>query len=399
MCLNNNLIKSIHVLSGLPVQVYDKNFNISHFYVSNRAALLSYDFNYERISKLNSKFAFLSGNFNELFIFCYTENNTLVFGPLLTNHLEQKDIDSLIKNKSSNSEQYEKYHQYISLMPVFSLGDIRDFLYLFNYIFYGESNDCFSSQLHEEVNNDTVKIQEKLNEQFRSRFFDPNKYSFYYENQILELVQKGDLKNLKEELGKLSNSVVPNLTGDTLRSEKNYTIVILEKLSSLAIQFGADVSETFSLRDYYIRKMEEKNTLVDVLFVRDCAIIQFAKYMRDVGKNTYSTFIRSVTQYISLNIYQVIRVKDIADKFYVSETSLRQKFKNETHKSISEYINLRKVNESKLLLKSGYTPLEVTNMLNYYDYSHFYKTFKHYTGVSPKTYQNKRVEKQLHRGI
>ena len=101
----------------------------------------------------------------------------------------------------------------------------------------------------------------------------------------------------------------------------------------------------------------------------------------------YSPLVKAVIQYISLNLYGPLKVRDIVREFYMSESSLRSKFKKETGLNVIEYIHKRKINESKLLLRSGLAPIDVSTALNYYDYAHFQRTFKKYVGCSPKDFQ------------
>ena len=56
--------------------------------------------------------------------------------------------------------------------------------------------------------------------------FESEQYAFYYENKILELVAKGDLDTLKQGVAKIGCSVIPTWHNDSVRTEKNYTIVI-----------------------------------------------------------------------------------------------------------------------------------------------------------------------------
>lgn len=93
----------------------------------------------------------------------------------------------------------------------------------------------------------------------------------------MNLVSQGDLEKLKSGLAELGTSVFPILTSSSLQTEKNYTITILEKLSSLAIQMGKDILSVIKLRNYYIRKLEKQEDFMGVLVTRDSAIIHFTK--------------------------------------------------------------------------------------------------------------------------
>lgn len=115
---------------------------------------------------------------------------------------------------------------------------------------------------------------------------------------------------------------------------------------------------------------------MDVLYVRDCAIIHFTELMHNFVNKDFSPFVKSVMQHIGLNLYSVLKVKDLSKAFFVSEATLCSRFKKETGISVIEYIHKRKISEAKLLLRAGLSPTEVAATLCYYDYAHFSHTFK-----------------------
>lgn len=88
-----------------------------------------------------------------------------------------------------------------------------------------------------------------------SQNYDPEIYLFLYENKILEYVVNGNVQELSNMIFKLSNGVVPVVSGDNVRSEKNYSIVVFEKLAQAAINMGMDLINAYQSRDSFIRKM------------------------------------------------------------------------------------------------------------------------------------------------
>lgn len=156
----------------------------------------------------------------------------------------------------------------------------------------------------------------------------------------------------------------------SLKTEKNYTIIILEKLASLAIQVGKDILSVIKLRNYYIRKVEEQTEFMGVLATRDTAIIHFTKELHGVSNQARTSLIRCILQHINLKIYDTIKVTELAKQFYLSESALRRRFKEEVEISINEYVNQRKIEESKMMLQSGVPVGEIARRLSFYDLSH-----------------------------
>lgn len=192
----------------------------------------------------------------------------------------------------------------------------------------------------------------------------------------------------------LSNGIVPSISGDVIRSEKNYSIVVFEKLSQTAMAAGMDITEAYRSRDRFIRKNELMTSLDEVLQVRDAAIVFFTK---EVGKTNFkqlSPLTLSVVQYIGLNLYQRLTVKELASHFFISETKLQSIFKKEMGMTIYSYISERKIEEAKIMLNFNRSINEIALSLGFSDSSHLSKVFKKHVGISPKQYQQEKNHNQ-----
>lgn len=104
-----------------------------------------------------------------------------------------------------------------------------------------------------------------------------------------------------------------------------------------------------------------------------------------------TSLIRCVLQYINLKIYDNIKVTELAKQFYLSESALRSRFKEEIGVPINEYVNKRKIEESKMMIWSGIPAGEIARRLSFYDLSHYYRTFKKYTGVTPQQFRDTNI--------
>ena len=140
-------------------------------------------------------------------------------------------MDDENKKNLSETECWEYYEA----LPVYPLGDIRDYLILLGFLFDMDLEDIYSEGLHEQVAKNKLELEKKPSEEEVYDTFRVERYTFYYENKIMNLVSQGDIQLLKSGLTELGTSVLPILTSSSLKTEKNYTVIILEKLASLAI--------------------------------------------------------------------------------------------------------------------------------------------------------------------
>lgn len=98
----------------------------------------------------------------------------------------------------------------------------------------------------------------------------------------------------------------------------------------------------------------------------------------------YSKKMRSIIDYIDLNIEEKITLDNLCDHFKMSSTSLNKLFKNEVNTTANDYINSTKIKKSIEMIKSEkYLIYEIAEMLGFNNYKYFSQVFKKYTHYSP----------------
>ena len=365
-------IKSLHVMLKMPIWILERETNrVLKSYKSIYKHPISYEFKEKNIS--DEFVRFYSGMLNEIFLCLWYQDVRIVIGAFRINNVTSTEFSHVYDNLTPENKKIlseKECWEYYSSLPVYPLGDIRDYLILLGFLFDMNLEEIYSEELHKQVTENQLELVRKSAEDTAYETFRVEQYTFYYENKIMNLVSQGDLELLKSGLAEMGTSVLPILMSSSLKTEKNYTIIILEKLASLAIQVGKDILSVIKLRNYYIRKVEEQTEFIGVLATRDTAIIHFTKELHGVSNQARTSLIRCILQHINLKIYDTIKVTELAKQFYLSESALRRRFKEEVEISINEYVNQRKIEESKMMLQSGVSVGEIARRLSFYDLSH-----------------------------
>lgn len=216
---------------------------------------------------------------------------------------------------------------------------------------------------------------------------------YNYEKNLSSIVQEGDVHKLKEIIFSLRNTFIPVVSGDTLRSEKNYSIIAFDRLAQIAIQSGMDIADAYHSREEFMRDSELATSMPDVLKIRDASLVFYTQKVSELRDNRWkhvSPTVNAIIQYISVNLHKSITTAELAQHFNMSESKLRQIFKRDTGLTIYQYTSNMKIEEAKTLLRSGYAINHISDVLGFTDPSHFSKFFKKHTGESPKTYQNRK---------
>lgn len=386
-------IKSLHVMLKMPIWILERETNrVLKSYKSIYKHPISYEFKEKNIS--DEVVRFYSGMLNEIFLCLWYQDVRIVIGAFRINNVTSTEFSHVYDNLTPENKKIlseKECLEYYSSLPVYPLGDIRDYLILLGFLFDMNLEEIYSEELHKQVTENQLELVRKSAEDTAYETFRVEQYTFYYENKIMNLVSQGDIQLLKSGLTELGTSVLPILTSSSLKTEKNYTVIILEKLASLAIQVGKDIVSVIRLRNFYIKKVEEQTEFVGVLATRDSAIIHFTEELHGVSNQARTSLIRCVLQYINLKIYDNIKVTELAKQFYLSESALRSRFKEEIGVPINEYVNKRKIEESKMMIWSGIPAGEIARRLSFYDLSHYYRTFKKYTGVTPQQFRDTNI--------
>lgn len=105
-----------------------------------------------------------------------------------------------------------------------------------------------------------------------------------------------------------------------------------------------------------------------------------------IKKNSPQTRIplpAQIIKYVNDNIFNDLSMSDITARFYISNTQLWRIFKNSTGYSPNNYIQLKRVNEARRLIKSGVPVNKAAVTCGYHDYSTFFRAYKKHFHLPP----------------
>ena len=107
----------------------------------------------------------------------------------------------------------------------------------------------------------------------------------------------------------------------------------------------------------------------------------------DVSENFNLKRISEITKYLNENYLKDIMLDDLAKIAHVSKYYLIRKFNECYGLSPHQYITNLRINYAKKLLKNKNYFADIAIESGFYDQSHFIKSFKEYTGVTPMKYK------------
>lgn len=217
--------------------------------------------------------------------------------------------------------------------------------------------------------------------------------NLYYEKILLDNVKNGRIEKLNEvlnysiveqaELGILSKR-------NNLRSVQYLMITGIALICRAAIEGGLNEETAFTLNDFYIQKLEDQNSLIEILSLMEEAIYDYTSRVSQANTRKYSGPITTCIHFIENELYGDLTLDQLSAICHLSPNYLSSLFKKEVGTSFSEYIQQQRIDEAKKLLTfTNYPILDIGSLLNFTDQSYFIKVFKKFTGITPKQYRTK----------
>jgi len=107
-------------------------------------------------------------------------------------------------------------------------------------------------------------------------------------------------------------------------------------------------------------------------------------YKKEISYGTKQLF----QSFINNTTFDTFSLSKTASQFGISKYKFIRLFRQETGLTPNNFILLKKIEQSKEMLKNGNPIFDVAIDCGFYDNSHFYKNFKRFIGVNPLEFQN-----------
>lgn len=208
------------------------------------------------------------------------------------------------------------------------------------------------------------------------------------ENQLLHYVSMGDINKASKFIGKDLVLDLNRFPDEPVRNSKNFAITMNTLLRKAVEKNNIEPYVLDSISDYFAKRIEKSNKINVVNSIFEEMIKEYCNLVNEYKTKGYSKLVSNAINYIKLNFKYEISLSSIADELFVHPTYLAKKFKLETNKTISEYINEVRLKEAKMLLKTTEFKIEdIAYYVGYNDKKYFSKVFKKIYNQSPSNYR------------
>ena len=317
--------------------------------------------------------------------------NLMLIGPYLTMVPSAEQIMEWSEKNGIAPKWQKQMETYYNSIPIMSENNqILALLESLGEVIWGGTDKFSFVDINKEIvyvpKMHTKQGKEETDDTLLNMKMMENRYA--YENEIMKVVAEGRVHKIDMLFSGFGNYRFEQRLADPVRNGKNYCIITNTLLRKAAEQGGVHplyldgVSSNFALE---IEQMTTEKALSDLMYN------MLRTYCVLVKKNSMKGFsapVQKAIAHIDSDISVNISTATLAKMQNVTSSYLSTLFKKETGKSITEYINTKRVDMAKDLLKK--TNLQVQTIAQHcgiMDMNYFSKVFKKYVGKTPKEYR------------
>lgn len=212
-------------------------------------------------------------------------------------------------------------------------------------------------------------------------------------DDLFAMIMAGDTSSIEAGLERIYAVMTDHLP---------YLRAVQADVADLELKLCRRISEMNGEPDPFMNRLHgELGNLGDALsckalkhYMRLLAF-EAASQLAELSRLNEHNTIYQVIQYVDREYRSKLQLQDLARHFHMNATYLGQLFKKHAGKPFKEYLNDRRIEEAKLLLKrSGMKVSEVALHVGFPNADYFIHKFKLTTGMLPSSYKN-HVERKL----
>ncbi len=237
-------------------------------------------------------------------------------------------------------------------------------------------------------------------EMIKKELVKENLYEYFYIEKVESFCEKfteikefDELVNVIEKNSQDREEILEKIINNFIEIRLHPRIIkihldnFIMKLSTIINNMGGSIDNI--IKEYSFFKTTIANINIEQLreelldFVNDSS-----NYIEELKKNC--GIINMVKHYIQDNYAENIRLKDLAEKFYINTAYLGQLFKKETGSSFSRYLNEIRIEKAKeLLRRTDLHIYQIAEKVGYGNSDYFIIKFKEFEGCTPLEYKTK----------
>lgn len=320
------------------------------------------------------------------------ESREFVFiGPLAAADAREEDIADYLFTTGLNVVTTRKLSTYLNSSKIWTPSAVSELLKNINLVLNDVMiDDEEIGHLDDyEIGQQTSFYKEHFNrESERQEIREPLAIQDYT-NRLNYCLENGDTNLLMQLLSNMESVPFSTEGPATLARVRQTAYGSVFASETVALKSGIPPANLSTVKQYYLDRIDRATNIEDCRRLLISAMFDFAKCVKKYrSEKIENPAISRAIEYIKENLNSKLMAKDIAAAVHVSTHYLFIKFKSETGKTLSEYINTEKIKKAcYYIIYTDNSFSEIANFLSFSSQSYFQSVFKKIMGQTPNEWK------------
>lgn len=308
----------------------------------------------------------------------------LVLGPATTFSLTRKQAQKILKDAKQSISRTDEIVSWLNHLPNCDIQRFISLLQMLDYLVNGDSNRS-PIQISPSSDGKIESYPSTLDDSFIEHLSD------VFEKELVSCVEYGRVERLETIFDQVFKKAagIPVVAVDAIRAFKNICLFSTGIISRSAVKGGLDYDTMNIKTSYFLIVFEQATSYPELLTLFKSMVIEFARLAAHARRLPYSTpLIKKMHQGITAHLYERVTLATLAEQLGMNASYLSRHFKQQTGKTVTDYINEMKIEEClRLLASSDLSLAELSAQLGFTSQNYFHNVFKKVIGQTPLEYK------------
>lgn len=327
------------------------------------------------------------------FMLPFEEKETVfVIGPYLYEDISDEKIMEIAEIIGASPKSLKQLEFFYSSLPVITdesyimaiISTFCEFLWngAENFTFQ-EINRNYSSVLGD----DSFSLE---NPDFsESKNIEKMEARYNFENELIVAVSQGNARKAEQMIAYIPTFAFESRIPDRLRNIKNYCIIMNTLFRKAAENGGVHPVYLDSLSSTFAKRIENLHSTEAARKFMLEILRSYCRLVKQHSLKNYSPIVKKAIILIESDLTADLSLRALSQKSNVSAGYFSVLFKKETGMTLTEFVNIKRIENAKRLLKT--TNLQIQTVAQYcgiLDLHYFCRIFKKAVGKTPLEYRN-----------
>lgn len=319
----------------------------------------------------------------------FDRQKIFIIGPYLNEDITRQNILEQCEKMNLPPKMCRQLEYYYSSLPVIKEeGFIFAMTNTFCEILWPEGFSCTDITRESAaafIKDGTAPAIDSEASPFNIRMME-DRYAF--ENNLITAISQGNIHKAELMLRNFSSLAFENRIPDQLRNTKNYCIIMNTLFRKAAEKGGVHPVYLDSVSSDFAKKIESIQTMAEMPDFMFEVLRTYCRLVRRHSVKNYSPLVQKAIIKIESDLTGDLSLNSLSKENNVSPNYFSSLFKKETGLTLTQYVNNKRINYAKHLLKN--TSLQIQTIAQHsgiLDLHYFCRLFKSVTGKTPSEYR------------